>query len=280
MGESELGEKMSRLEILGVGVDNLTMEEAVARIADFIRTGRPHQVVTVNPEMVMGSRRDQELAVILREADLVTADGVGIVWAARQLGGPPDRTSDRTSDRMPVKPPVKPNKPLKRITGVELTDALLQLAANSGYHIYLLGAAEGVAAEAARRVTASCPGLKVAGVHHGYFRPDEEPAVVREIFQLQPEILLVGMGSPHQEKWIRHHLHELGVPVCIGVGGTLDILAGTARRAPAWMQRSGLEWLYRLLRQPSRFGRMLAIPRFMATVLAEKPRRRRKSTLR
>lgn len=267
---------MTRLEILGVGVDHLTMEEAVARIADFIKTGRPHQVVTANPEMVMDSRRDQELALILREADLVTADGVGIVWAARQLGGPPEKPADRTSDRTPV----KPDKPLERITGVELTDALLRLAAGAGYHIYLLGGAEGVAAEAARRVTASYPGLKVAGVHHGYFRPDEEPAVVREIFQLQPEILLVGLGSPRQEKWIRHHLHELGVPVCIGVGGTLDILAGTSRRAPVWMQHSGLEWLYRLLRQPSRFGRMLAIPRFMAAVLAEKPRRRRRSTLR
>ncbi|MGE5578148.1 MAG: WecB/TagA/CpsF family glycosyltransferase [Syntrophothermus sp.] len=255
------------MEVLGVAVDDLTMEEALARIEDFIRSGRPHQVVTANPEMVMRSRRDPELAAILREAALVTADGVGIVWASRQLSKPPNKPSDK---------PVEPNTPLaERITGVELTTALLKLAAAAGYRVFLLGAAGGVAEEAARRVMAAYPGLKVAGVQHGYFRPDEEPAVVRKIFQAQPEILLVGLGSPRQEKWIRHHLHELGTPVCIGVGGTLDILAGMARRAPGWMQRSGLEWLYRLWRQPARIGRMLAIPKFMAAVLMERFRGRR-----
>lgn len=237
----------ARIKILGVPFDPLGMEEAVERIASFMAVDQCHLVVTANPETVMKAGEDRELMAILQEAQLVVADGIGIVWAARCLGTP-----------LPG-----------RVPGVELAEALVALAAQRGYRVYLLGGAPGVAAEAARCLERKYPGLVIAGVQHGYFSREEEEGVVAAVAAARPHLLLVGLGMPKQEKWIYRHRQRLGAAVAIGVGGSLDVFAGKVCRAPDWMCRRGLEWLYRLFSQPQRFFRMLALPRFVLKVLAQ-----------
>lgn len=236
-----------RITILGVPFDPVGMAGAVKKIAGFIISGGPHQVVTANPEMVMAAREDGELLQILTGAELVVADGIGIVWAARRLGTP-----------LP-----------ERVPGVELAAAALTLAAENGYRVYLLGGAPGLATEAARCLRRKYPGLDIVGTQHGYFSASGEAEVVAQIAATSPHLLLVGLGMAKQEKWIHSHRGELGVPVSIGVGGSLDVFAGRVRRAPPWMCRLNLEWLYRLLIQPRRLFRMLALPRFVLRVLGE-----------
>ncbi|HHW15271.1 MAG TPA: WecB/TagA/CpsF family glycosyltransferase [Firmicutes bacterium] len=252
--------------MLGIGVDPVTLPEAVARIAGWIaetrraageagrgagRGGRTRQVVTLNPEMVMKAKERPGLAQVFAEADLVTADGVGIVWAARRLGQP-----------LPG-----------RVTGVELVAALLAEGSRAGWRFFFLGAAPGVAEEAARRAAERHPGLQVAGTHHGYFSPGEADRVAEGVAASAPDVLLVALGSPAQEEFIARYGERLGAAVALGVGGTLDVLAGKARRAPAWLRRLGLEWAYRVARQPSRLGRALAIPAFMWEVQRQAGRR-------
>jgi len=236
-----------RIEVLGVPFDPLGMEEAVKTIASWLEGEECHQIVTANPETVMKAGEDRELMAILREARLVVADGIGIVWAARRQGNP-----------LP-----------ERVPGVELAERLVALAAQRGYRVYLLGGAPGVAAEAARCLEAKYPGLVIAGVQHGYFSPEEEEGVVAAVAAARPHLLLVGLGMPKQEKWIYRHRQRLGAAVAIGVGGSLDVFAGRVCRAPGWMCRLGLEWLYRFLTQPQRLFRMLALPRFAVKVLVQ-----------
>lgn len=224
------------LVVLGVPIDNLTMEEALERCDAFIVAGRTsghtHQIATVNANFVVNSLLDPELRRILQEADMTTADGMPLVWASRLLGDP-----------LPG-----------RVTGVDLVPVLAARAVERGYSIYFLGAREGVAARAAAMLQRRYPGLKVAGV---YSPPPAsvltmDRTVVERVRDARPDILLVAFGNPKQEKWIRMYAPELQVPVCIGVGGALDMIAGTTRRAPLWMQQSGLEWIYRLAQEPRR----------------------------
>jgi len=235
------------VEVLGIPVDGITMEEAVATVEGYIEDGTPHQVVTVNPEMLMLARRDTGFREALLKADLVVPDGVGVVWASRHLGNP-----------VP-----------ERVAGYDLMLSLLEVSARRGYRVYFLGARGEVVEEAARSARNLFPGLQVAGFHHGYFPAGEEEGVVEGVRYSQPDLLLVGMGSPRQEKFLARNLSRLDVPVGIGVGGSFDVLTGRIRRAPLWMQEAGLEWFYRLVREPYRLGRMLALPRFAWTVLRE-----------
>lgn len=239
---------MSRASILGVAVDRVSLDEAVARvegfIADFARDGRTRLVVTPNPEIIYAARTDGELAAALREADLSLPDGTGVVWAARRLGEP-----------VP-----------ERVAGIDLMERLLALSARRGYRVFFLGTRPEVVARAAEVARRRYPGLAVAGYHHGYFGPEEDGAVVAAIRSARPDLLIVGMGSPRDQTWLWRHRGDLGVPVGLGVGGSLDVLAGVVRRAPRWLQSLGLEWLYRLLRQPRRWRRMLALPRFVWAV--------------
>ena len=230
--------------MLGIGVDRVAMREALAVLEGFIRERVPRLVATANAEMVMLAQDDRELFGILNRADLVLADGAGVVWAARRLG---------------------PGVP-ERVAGYDLTQELLRRAAVAGFRVYWLGAAPGVAETAARLAAERFPGLVSVGVHDGYFRPDDAEIVTR-IRDANPDILLCALGVPKQEKWLSRNLQLLGVPVSIGVGGTFDVMAGLVKRAPLWMQRAGLEWSYRLIRQPSRLVRMLALPRFVLRVL-------------
>ncbi len=224
------------LVILGVPIDNLTMAEALDRCDEFIAegraTGRLHQIATVNADFVVNALHDPELRRILQEADMATADGMPLVWASRLLGGP-----------LPG-----------RVTGADMVPALAERAAQRGYSIFFLGAREGVAAKAAAILQERYPGLRVAGV----LSPppssvlEMDRSVVETVKAAKPDILLVAFGNPKQEKWIRMYAHELRVPIAIGVGGTFDMIVGVTKRAPLWMQRSGLEWVYRLIQEPRR----------------------------
>ncbi|MEW6232712.1 MAG: WecB/TagA/CpsF family glycosyltransferase [Chloroflexota bacterium] len=229
-----------RVDILGVEIDALTPQEAHIEIARLVRAGTGHQVVTVNPEFVMAARRDREFADVLRHADLALADGMGLLWASRILG-------------CPLR---------ERVAGVEVVLGLAALCAQQGFSLFLLGSAPGVAEEAARVLQEANPGLKIAGTFPGSPRAEEEDMICDLIRKARPSILLVAFGAPQQDKWIRRHLSRTGVPVAMGVGGAFDFISGRARRAPGWMRRIGLEWLYRLCRQPWRWRRMLALPQF------------------
>ncbi len=237
-GEISLPE---RLDVLGVGVHPLTLSEAVGVIGEWVdgRGERTRQVVTLNAEMLYRAQGDPELMGVLREADLVLPDGHGVVWAGRRFGHP-----------IP-----------ERVAGIDLIHALAE-SGRGRWSFYLLGALPGVAEEAASRLRLEHPGLVVAGAAHGYFAPEETADVVRRIREASPDILLVALGSPKQELFIHRHRGELGAAVAIGVGGSFDVLSGRLRRAPLLFQRLRLEWFYRLLQEPSRWRRMLALPRF------------------
>jgi N-acetylglucosaminyldiphosphoundecaprenol N-acetyl-beta-D-mannosaminyltransferase len=235
-----LPRKLQRRDILGVLVHDITEDETVALVDRFVQEGRPRQVVTTNPEFVMAAQRNGEFRETINTADLAVPDGVGLVWAGRLLGTPFRG----------------------RVPGVELTWRLAALCAARGYRLYLLGAAPGVAEEAAHRLQGECPGLTIAGTHAGSPAPAEDDDLVTRIRSAAPHILLVAYGAPQQDLWLRRNLPHLGAVVGLGVGGTFDYISGRAARAPAWMRRMGLEWLYRLVTQPWRWRRMLALPAF------------------
>jgi len=234
--------------VLGALVDRVDMAGAVERIASFIKEGSPHHVITLNAEIIYRALDEHRLMAVINRADLVTPDGAGVVWAAKRLGQP-----------VP-----------ERVAGIDLVQALFQRGKREGWRFFFYGAAPGVAKEAARRAAAAHPGLQVAGTAHGYLSPKDQLQLVEQIKEAKPHILLVALGAPKQEYWIKENMAALGVPVCIGVGGSLDVLAGKVKRAPKILQKLKLEWLYRLIANPRRTGRMLALPRFVLAVLRAK----------
>ena len=238
----------AQVSILGIPVDDVTYDEALARMAEFVSDGHPHQVVTVNPEFIMTAQEDPHFHQILRQAHLNLPDGQGLIWAAQLLGAPLR----------------------ERVTGVDTVVRLAELSSQEGYSIFLLGAAEGVAAAAARQLQNRFPELRIAGTYVGSPAPDEEDQIVARIQDVHPDLLFVAYGAPRQEKWIARNLARLSVAVAIGVGGTFDFISGEASRAPAWVQRLGMEWLHRLAHQPWRWRRMLALPKFGLLVLLQR----------
>ena len=230
--------------VLGVPVAAVDLAGAVDRVAQMIADGGHHHVVTVNPEFLVAARYRPEFGAVLRRAALATADGVGVVLAARLQG-----------------------RVLRgRVTGSDLAVALARRAAQHGWRVYLLGAAPGVAEEAAAALCRVAPGLRVVGVFAGSPREDDAPEILRRLAMARPDLLLVAYGAPSQDLWLARHLGQTSAAVGIGVGGAFDFLAGETPRAPQIMQRCGLEWLYRLWRQPWRARRMLALPAFVALV--------------
>lgn len=211
-----------------------------------VRAGGAHQICTVNPEFVMEARRNPAFAAVLANADLCTPDGFGLLLAVRYLG-----------------------TPLRgRVTGVELSARLAALAAVRGYSLFLLGAAPGVADEAAAVLCERNPGLRIAGTFAGSPSLRHEPFLRQLIAAARPDILLVAYGHPRQDLWIARNQPHIGVPVAVGVGGVFDYLAGRVPLAPAPLRRLGLEWLFRLLRQPGRLPRIVdAVPRFVLEVV-------------
>ena len=232
-----------RTDILGVAFDNVTMAEAVDRAMALLEREGPHLVVTPNAEIVQQARSDPEFAALIAQADLVLPDGVGVVYASKILG-----------------------RPLKgRVPGVDFAGALMDRMAKLNKRLFLLGDKPGVAEEAARRLAAQHPGLTVCGVHDGYFR--EDAPVVQAIREAGADVVFVCLGAPKQEKWAAAHGGETGARLLVGLGGSLDVFAGQVDRAPESWQRLGLEWLYRAIRQPSRFKRIAKLPGFLLSAV-------------
>jgi N-acetylglucosaminyldiphosphoundecaprenol N-acetyl-beta-D-mannosaminyltransferase len=244
---------MSRTQILSIGVDKMTLTEAIARCLAWTQEEGSRLVVTPNAEIAYAAAHDPALAALINGADLVTADGAGVVLASRLLGDP-----------VPEK-----------VAGVDLTQGLLTaLSARGGARVYLLGARPEVVAEAARRISERCPGITVVGTQDGFFTSEQEPAVVAAIRAAAPDVLIVGMGVPRQERWLHKHLSDLGAKVSLAVGGTIDVIAGAAPRAPNWMVKANLEWLFRVVKF-GRYGRSLPpLIKFVLMVTARRLRGR------
>ncbi len=234
-----------KVNLLGAFVDALTMEETAGRVAGFIESGRPHRIITLNPEFLYRAQSDGRLLELVNRADLVTPDGVGIVWACRVAGSP-----------VP-----------ERVSGIDLMMRLLELAAGEGWRVFLLGAAPGVAEEAAAGLGRRFPRLQVAGWHHGYFEEGQSASVARLVRDSRAQLVFAGMGAPRQELWLDRHLEATGAAAALGVGGSFDVIAGRVKRAPAWVRRLHLEWLARLLQEPSRWRRQAVLPLFAWLVI-------------
>ncbi len=230
---------MKKIDVLGVQIDDLTMDQAVMTVRKWLKEERKRMIFTVNPEIIMLAKEDDSFRRLLNRADMVTADGIGVVMAAKELGTP-----------LP-----------ERVAGYDLQ---LRLFAEADASFYFLGAAEGVAAEAAQRIMEKYPKTKVLGSRNGYFKSADE--VAGEINRCAPDVLLVGLGAKKQEEFIDRYKDGLNARVFIGVGGSFDGFSGRVRRAPQFFIRLHLEWFYRLLKQPSRWKRMLKLPLFLLEV--------------
>ena len=239
----------SKAILFGVPIDNLTLEETVVRVESMIREGGTHQHVVVNVDKIVKLQRDPELRKAILSCDLINADGQPIVWASRFL-------------QSPIK---------ERVTGVDLFDSLVARCAEKGYRPYLLGARQEVVERVVEVLKERHPALKIAGYRNGYWQPAEEAQVVQGIKRTQPEMLFVAMGSPKKEFFLNKWKSELQTPFVMGVGGTFDVVAGLVRRAPRWMQKCGLEWLFRLIQEPRRMWRRYLVEdtAFFGLVLRE-----------
>ncbi len=235
-----------RIHILDLPVDVITYNEWLMLIDDWVQHGeRCHHVCTTNPEFIMAARKDLNFRLILTRADLCVPDGVGLLWAAKRQG-----------EHLP-----------ERVTGSDGVPIIAERAAEKGWKLFFLGAAPGVADKAADILREKYPGLHIVGVYAGSPAPEEEDKIVEMVNSSGADILFVAYGAPKQDKWIARNLPRLSVKMAMGVGGAFDFITGLIPRAPLWMRQAGLEWLYRLYRQPWRIKRMMRIPRFILAVL-------------
>lgn len=222
-----------RITMMGCQVDNLSMEETLAQIEAFIQSGQPHQHVVINVDKLVKASRDPELRRIINECALINVDGMPVVWASRLLG-----------------------KPLKeRVAGVDLFEALMRRAGETGWRVFLLGAREEVVQAVRDTYQRKYPQLAIAGCRNGYWNEAEEAAVAEQIRASRADLLFVAISSPKKERFLGRWQGAMRVPFAMGVGGTFDVAIGRVRRAPLWMQKSGLEWFYRFLQEPRRMFR-------------------------
>ncbi len=234
------------ISILNTPVHIITMGEVLPLVQQFMLEPRLHQIATTNPEFVMAAQKDEHFRQVLEQSDLCIADGIGLIWASRYLGTP-----------LP-----------ERVPGSELVYNLAELSAQENWRLFLLGAAPGVAEEAAAVFQKNFSGLQIAGTYAGSPDPAENEAIVQRINSSRADILFVAYGAPNQDKWIARNQDVLdSVRLAMGVGGSLDFVTGKAVRAPRWVQYLGLEWLHRLFHEPWRWRRMLALPKFVIKVL-------------
>jgi len=220
----------TRVNILDTPLDALSFGETVERARTSIITGNTTQQVSMNVAKLVKMRTDKVLREDVLSSDIISADGVGIVWASKFLG----------------------ISGVQRVAGVDLMFAILELCAKEGYRPYFLGARPEILSRAIQSALARWPSLKVAGAHHGYFKNHEEESVLDDILSAHPDCLFIAMPTPRKERFLAQHRTHLNVPYIMGVGGSLDIVAGKVTRAPHWMQHAGLEWLYRVLQEPRR----------------------------
>lgn len=224
------------VDLLGIPVDRVTSETVVEWIESSIAQGEPRQIITANLDFIAIKRRRANFAQVIQGADLVVCDGKPLQWAARLRG-----------NAIPA-----------RVTGMDLMLLTSSLSQSKGYRIFLMGAAPGVAPMAVRELKQHFPSAAIVGSYtppNGPFSDDDNARMVEAIRAAHPDVLFVALGAPRQDEWIAEHLHELGVPVCVGVGGVFDMLAGVTRRAPAWIQSAGMEWAFRMSQEPSRLWR-------------------------
>ena len=233
--------------LYGVPFSRMSMRQTVDYLVEAVESRRPHRVVTGNPIMLMAGLQDPEYMRILRTAELVVPDGAGIVWAARHAGQPV----------------------AERVAGYDLMHELLREGNLRRWKVYLLGAAKDTVEQAHANLRRQYPDVRFVGYRDGYFTEKEDGAVVAAIREADPDLLFVARSLKTQEPWIAKYQHVLQVPVMMGVGGSFDVAAGKLRRAPAWMRNMHLEWLFRLLQEPSRYKRMLALPKFVLKVLKD-----------
>ena len=230
-----------KIDIHGVKIDNVNMDEALKSVIDMLSGKTAKKIYTPNSEIIMQATRDNTLLELLNSADLLIADGAGVVLASKIL-----------------------KRRLKeKVSGVDLVKRLLINTDQRITNFFIFGGKPGVAEQAAVNILSEFPRANIVGFRNGYFSENEIPEIIDVINSSKTEILLVGLGVPKQEKWINQHAHELNCKVIMGVGGTIDVLAGTATLAPEFMRKAGLEWLYRLIKEPYRYKRMMDLPRFM-----------------
>jgi N-acetylglucosaminyldiphosphoundecaprenol N-acetyl-beta-D-mannosaminyltransferase len=247
----------NRIRFLDVPVDLVDGRKAMAIFRGLMETEGCSLIVTPNSEIVVNAAKDPELKRIIERADLVIPDGIGLVYASKIMGAPLS----------------------ERVTGIDFLSAILAYLAETGRSAYFLGSkpgeggAPGIAELAAEKMKEKHPDLKVAGTHHGYFKEADEESIVKAINDSGADFLIAALGSPKQEKFLYRHRGELAVKGAIGVGGSLDVFAGTLKRAPEFYRNHGLEWLYRLIQQPSRYKRMAALPLFMIKIAVSRLRR-------
>lgn len=244
--------KLKNEKILTVSICSSSKKEIIATIKKRLATAERTVIFTPNPQILLRASKDKDFAKILNGADLNIPDGVGVVLASKLLGG----------------------KINSRIAGIDLASSLLRIAENGGYRVFLLGGKKGVAKKAARSLKKRFPRLKICGTHHGYFQkssPAAEKKLLKKINGTRPDIIFVCLGSPHQEKWIFENSKKISsLRLSIGLGGSLDVWSGKIKRAPEFMQKSGLEWLFRLVREPRRISILAQIPIFIFSILKSK----------
>jgi len=236
-----------RVEVLGVPLDCVNMDQALDFVDEFIAKDKKGTIIAVNPEKIIKANDDENLLKLLNNSSLLIPDGIGAVLGAKLLN----------------------NVSLSRVPGAELMPHICQRAVLKKYRIFLLGAAPDVNAKAVEKLKNDYPGVNIVGSRDGYFEDDEIPNLINDINISQANILFIALGSPGQEIWMDKYIEELNVNICQGVGGTFDVLAGNVKRAPAFFRSINLEWLYRLLAQPSRFLRQTALPKYVVLVLKE-----------
>jgi N-acetylglucosaminyldiphosphoundecaprenol N-acetyl-beta-D-mannosaminyltransferase len=237
-----------KVSIFGVPFSKLSMDDTVACVTRMVESGRPHQIITANPIMVMSAVDSPEYLQLLKDADLVVPDGAGIVWAANYVGNPV----------------------YERVTGFDLLHQLMRLGESKGWRVFLLGASPDIIEASSASLKRQYPALQLVGYRDGYFQAEDDIQVIENIRALQPDILLVGRSADKQEPWIARYKQELRVPVIMGVGGSFDVLSGKLKRAPKVFQKLRIEWFYRLLQEPWRYKRMLVLPQFAMKVIREK----------
>ena len=244
---------MDTIEIFGVKIHNITFEEATRQVEEYLKGDTLKVIYTPNPEIVMGAKDDSRLRDLINDGDMITADGIGLIYASR----------------------IK-KKPLKeRVTGYYLSIKLLEIANENNYSIYLLGGKDGIPNMASENIKKDYPNIKIAGYHHGYFKGshqgnenhEEELKIINDINNSNPDIIFLGLGFPNQENWIDANKDKIKGRVIIGNGGVIDILSGNTKDTPEVYRKIGLEWLYRLVKNPSRIKRQLVIPKFMFKVV-------------
>ncbi|WP_439823156.1 WecB/TagA/CpsF family glycosyltransferase [Paenibacillus borealis] len=234
--------------IFGIRVSKIDMKATVAYLTEAVRNREPHQVITANPIMVMTALENPAYMEIMKSAELVVPDGTGVVWAAEYCHEPV----------------------AERVAGFDLLHELLRQGERYTWKVYLLGSTPEVIHETSSRLQTQYPGIVISGYHDGYFGPDDDEKIISGILEAQPDLLFVARGADSQEPWIAKYKSRLNIPVMMGVGGSFDVISGKTKRAPIAFQKLRAEWLYRLLKEPTRYKRMLALPKFAVKVMREK----------